>query len=100
MTEMDGPKPTELRRLVGQHDKLVYKAVKAGKVAELSHESQLLAQAIQEHMHLRHVHNALEFADLREGERYEITVGGDTVSPLAYVTTMPPSKGRSNRILW
>jgi hypothetical protein len=94
MTEMDGPKPTELRRLVGQHDKLVHEAVKAGKVAELSHESQLLAHAIQEHMHLRHVHNALEFADLREGERYEITVGGDTVSPLAHVTTHAAVKGQ------
>ena len=63
---MDDPKLTELRKLVGQHDKLVYEAVKSGRVAQLPHESQLIAQAIQEHMHLKHVHNALEFADLRE----------------------------------
>jgi len=91
---MDDPKLTELRRLVGQHEKLVYEAVKAGKVAELPHESQLCAQAIQEHIHLKHVHNALEFADLREGAPYEITVGGDTVSPLAHVTTHAAVKGQ------
>jgi hypothetical protein len=68
---MDDPKFTELRRLVGQHEKTVYEAVKAGKVAELPHESQLYARAMQEHMHLKHVHNALEFADLREGAPYE-----------------------------
>ena len=59
---MDHPKFTEFRRLVGQHQKIVYEAVKAGKVAELPHESQLYARAMQEHMHLKHVHNALEFA--------------------------------------
>jgi hypothetical protein len=91
---MDDPKLTELRSLVGQHEKLVYEAVKAGKAAELPHESQAFAQAIQEHMHLKHVHNALEFADLREGAPYEITVGGNTVSPLAHVTTHAAVKGQ------
>ena len=39
---------------------------------------------MQEHMHLTHIHNALEFADLlREGARYEIEFKGDAVSPLA-----------------
>jgi hypothetical protein len=33
--EMDDPELTELRRLVGQHQKLVYDAVKAGMVAGL-----------------------------------------------------------------
>jgi len=92
---MDGPKPTELRKLVGQHDKLVYEAVQAGNVAELSHDGQLCAQAIQEHVHLRHVHNALEFADLREGQPYEITIRGHTVSPLAHVHTHAAVKGHS-----
>jgi hypothetical protein len=91
---MDDPKLTELRRLVGQHEKLVYEAVKAGKVSELPHESQLYAQAMQEHMHLKHVHNALEFADLREGAQYEITVGGETVNPLAHVAAHSAVKGQ------
>ena len=63
---MDDPELTELRKLVGQHRKLVFEAIKAGTVAELPHESQLYAQAVKEHMHLKHVHNALEFADLKE----------------------------------
>jgi hypothetical protein len=85
MKEMDGAKLKELRELVGQHAKLVYEAVKTGRVGELPHESQLYAQAIQEHMHLKHIHNALEFADVREGEQYEITVKGETVNPMAHI---------------
>jgi hypothetical protein len=92
--EMDDPKLTELRKLVGQHEKMVYEAVKTGKVAELPHESQLYAKAIQEHMHLKHFHNALEFADLREGTPYEITAGGNTVNPLAHVTAHAAVKGQ------
>ncbi len=91
---MDDPKLTELRRLLGQREKLVYEAVKAGMVAGLPHESQLYAQAMQEHMHLKHVHNALEFADLREGAPYEITVEGETVNPLAHVTMHSAVKGQ------
>jgi hypothetical protein len=45
-------------------------------------------------MHLKHVHNALEFADLREGAQYEITVGGATVSPLAHVSGHAAVKGQ------
>jgi hypothetical protein len=82
---MDDSNFTELRQLTGRHNKLVYEAVKAGKVAELSPENQGLARVMSEHMHLRHVHNALEFADLREGEPYEIEVNGNVVSPLAHV---------------
>jgi hypothetical protein len=37
-------------RFIGLHEKLVYEAVKAGTVSELPHESQLYAQAIQEHV--------------------------------------------------
>ncbi|HET6179683.1 MAG TPA: hypothetical protein VFE61_22355, partial [Candidatus Sulfotelmatobacter sp.] len=91
---MDDPQLSELRRLVGQHEKIVYEAVKAGTVAELPHESQLYAKAIQEHLHLQHVHNALEFADLREGAPYEITVGGETVNPMAHVTAHAAVKGQ------
>jgi hypothetical protein len=91
---MDDPKFAELRRLVGQHEKIVYEAVKAGSVAQLPHESQLFAKAMQEHMHLKHVHNALEFADLREGEPYEITVGGEPVNPLAHLTAHAAVKGQ------
>ena len=91
---MDDPQFTELRRLVGQHEKLVYEAVKAGMVGKLPHESQLYALAIQEHLHLNHVHNALEFADLREGAPYEITVGGEPVNPLFHVTAHAAVKGQ------
>jgi antitoxin (DNA-binding transcriptional repressor) of toxin-antitoxin stability system len=91
---MDDPKFAELRRLVGQHEKIVYEAVKASRVAQLPHESQLFAKAMQEHMHLKHVHNALEFADLREGEPYEITVGGEPVNPLAHLTAHAAVKGQ------
>jgi hypothetical protein len=94
MAGMDDPKLTELRKLAGQHDKLVYEAVKSGMVAQLPHESQIVAQAIQEHMHLKHVHNALEFADLREGVPYEITVEGNPVSPMAHVTSHAAVKGQ------
>jgi uncharacterized protein DUF1841 len=91
---MDDPELTELRRAVGQLQKFVYEAVKAGKVAGLGHESQLIAQVMQEHMHLKHVHNALEFADLREGMQYEVTVGGETVSPLAHLSGHVAVKGQ------
>ncbi len=91
---MDDPKLSELRNLVGQHDKLIYEAVKAGMVDELSPENQYVARAIQEHMHLKHVHHALEFADLREGEPYEITVDGNPVSPMAHVTSHAAVKGQ------
>ncbi len=45
-------------------------------------------------MHLKHVHNALEFADLREGAPYEITVGGEAVNPLAHLTAHAAVKGQ------
>ena len=54
---------TKLRKLTGQLQKLTYEAVKSGTMAELPEEEQLFARAMQEHMHLKHVHNALEFAD-------------------------------------
>jgi hypothetical protein len=91
---MDDPELTELRKLVCQHEKLVFEAIKAGTVADLPHESQLYAQAVQEHLHLKHVHNALEFADLREGAQYEITVGGETVNPSAHVAAHAAVKGQ------
>ena len=91
---MDDAKLKELRELVGQHAKLVYEAVKTGRVGGLPHESQLYAQAIQEHMHLKHIHNALEFADVREGEQYEIMVGGETVNPMAHIAAHSAVKGQ------
>src|SRR5258708_37750501 len=62
--------------------------------AHLPHEGQLFAKAMQEDMHLKHVHNALEFADLREGAPYEITVGGEAVNPLAHLTAHAAVKGQ------
>ena len=91
---MDDAKLIELRKLVGQHAKLVYEAVKTGMAAELPHESQLYARAIQEHMHLKHIHHALEFADVREGEQYEIMVGGETVNPMAHIAVHSAVKGQ------
>ena len=49
---------------------------------------------MQEHMHLKHVHNALEFADVREGERYEIEVEGQIVNPMAHVAVHATVKGQ------
>jgi uncharacterized protein DUF1841 len=82
----DGSELAQLRKLVGLNLKLVYEAVKAGKVADLSRENQLYAQVIQEHLHLAYIHNALEFADVREGAPYEIEFEGQAVSPLAHLT--------------
>lgn len=76
----------ELRELVNNHDYLVYRAVQEGKVHELSHEDQLMALAIQEHLDLPGVHNALEFADVRDGDSYEIQTDGGPTSPLAHIT--------------
>jgi hypothetical protein len=83
---MDSPnqhekKQRELRELVGQYDALIYAAVKQGRVAELPREGQILAKVIEEHLGLPHVHNALEFADVRGGEPYEV----DGVSPMAHL---------------
>jgi hypothetical protein len=91
---MDDAELTELRKLAGQHAKLVYDAVKTGTVDELPHESQLHAEAIREHMHLKHIHNALEFADVREGEQYEITLEGETVNPIAHIAAHSGVKGQ------
>lgn len=46
--EMDDHELTKLRRLISQHEKVVFEAVKARMVAELPQESQLYAQAVQE----------------------------------------------------
>jgi hypothetical protein len=94
MKKMDDAIFKELRELVGQNAKLVYDAVKNGMESELPHESQLYAQAIREHMHLKHIHNALEFADVREGEQYEITVGGEPVNPMAHIAAHSAVKGQ------
>jgi hypothetical protein len=71
----------ELLELIGEYDALVYEAVKQGLVDELPREGQILAKVIQEHLGLPHVHNALEFADLRGGEPYEV----DGVSPMVHL---------------
>jgi hypothetical protein len=100
---MDGDELAKLRKLTGQLNKLTYEAAKADMVAELPHEEQLFARAMQEHMHLRHIHNALEFADLREGAPYEIEFEGDAVSPLAqsgcHQSVTMWSSSRARRIL-
>jgi hypothetical protein len=95
---MDGDELAKLRKLMGQLHKLIYEAAKAGAVAELSDEEQLFARAIQEHMHLKHIHNALEFADLREGAPYEIEFDGNVVSPLAHVAVHAAVKGQIEQV--
>jgi hypothetical protein len=77
---------SELRSLADQSLGLVYEAVKAGIADQLPPEYRALAQAVEEHRHLSHVHNALEFADVREGEPYEVIVDGNPVNPLAHVS--------------
>src|SRR5712691_10438240 len=93
-----GDQLAKLRKLTGQLQKLTYEAVKSGTMAELSEEEQLFARAMQEHMHLKHIHNALEFADLREGAPYEIEFEGDAVSPLAHVAVHAAVKGQVEEV--
>jgi hypothetical protein len=78
----DDPAETdrELLEFLGEYDALVYAAVKQGRVAELAREGQCLAKAIQDHLGLPHIHNALEFADVR-GAEYVV----DGVSPMAHL---------------
>ncbi len=73
----------ELRKVMGEYDVAVYRAVKEGRVQDLSGEGQILAKVIQEHLGVPHFHNALEFADVREGEPYLV----NGASPLAHVAT-------------
>jgi hypothetical protein len=80
--------------LVGRQNKVLYEVIKAGGIADVPPEDQALALAMSEHMHLRHVHNALEFADVREGESYEIEVDGQAVSPMAHVVVHSAVKGQ------
>ena len=91
---MEDSGPPKLRQLVGQHNKLIYEAVKAGRMSELPPEDQPIARAMSEHRHLKHVHNALEFADVREGEPYEIVVDDHVVSPMAHVVMHSAVKGQ------
>src|SRR6266576_4276 len=93
-----GDELAELRKLTGQLQKLTYEAVKSGTMAELSDEEQLFARAMQEHMHLKHVHNALEFADVREGAPYEVEFEGNVVSPLAHVAMHAAVKGQIEQV--
>ena len=93
-----GDELAKLRKLAGQLQKLTYEAVKSGTMAELSDEEQLFARAMQEHMHLKHVHNALEFADLREGAPYEVEFEGNVVSPLAHVAMHAGVKGQIEQV--
>ena len=93
MREMDD-EDAKLRKLLGEFQQLTYEAVKTGAVDALPRDDQLLARAMQEHMHLKHVHNALEFADLREGAPYEIEFEGNTVNPLAHLAVHAAVKGQ------
>lgn len=95
---MDDNELVKLRKLTGQLHKLTYEAAKAGMVDALPHEEQLFARAMQEHMHLKHIHNALEFADLREGTPYEIEFEGGVVSPLAHVAMHAAVKGQIEQV--
>jgi hypothetical protein len=91
---MDESNIAELRKMAGRHEKLVYEEVKAGKIDRLPPETRIFAKAIQEHMQLKHVHNALEFADLRDGEQYEVEVEGNIVNPMAHVAMHAAVKGQ------
>lgn len=95
---MEGDELAKLLKLTGQLHKLTYEAVKAGTVAELPDEEQLIARAMQEHMHLKHIHNALEFVDLRDGAPYEVEFEGNVVSPLAHVAVHAAVKGQIEQV--
>src|SRR5258705_490147 len=49
-------------------------------------------------LHLKHVHNALEFADLREGAPYEVEFEGNVISPLAHVAMHAAVKGQIEQV--
>ena len=91
---MDDHERLKLSKIMGEFHQLTYEAVKAGVVDALPRDDRLLGQAMQEHMHLKHVHNALEFADLREGAPYEIEFQGNTVNPLAHIAVHAAVKGQ------
>lgn len=94
MQEMDDHERLKLSKLIGEFHQLTYEAVKAGAVDALPRDDRLLGQAMQEHMHLSHVHNALEFADLREVAPYEVEFQGNTVNPLAHIAVHAAVKGQ------
>ena len=50
----------DIRNLLGVWEAEVYRAVKEGRVQELSRDGQFFARAIQQHLDLPHIHNALE----------------------------------------
>src|ERR1700730_3728645 len=93
-----GNQLAKLRKLTGQLQKLTYEAVKSCTIAELSEEDQLFALAMQEHMHLKHIHNALEFADVREGDPYEVEFEGNVVIRVAHVAMHAAVKGQIERV--
>lgn len=71
---------------MGKLGHLVYGAVKADRVDDLPGETKCMALAMKEHAHLPGVHNALEFADVRDGEPHEIDVDGEPLNPLAHIS--------------
>ena len=89
---------SKVRKLAEQLQKLTYEAVKSGTLADLSEEEQLFARAIQEHIHLKHIHNAIEFADLRDGTPYEVEFEGNVVSPLAHIAMHAAAKGQIEQL--
>jgi hypothetical protein len=74
-----------LRDLVDSYTHFVYEAVKAGKIGELTREGQLMAKAIQEHLDVPWIHNALEFADLREGQPFLIAGSDGPIDPFSHI---------------
>ena len=71
----------DIRKLLGGWEAEVYRAVREGRVHELSRDGQFFARAIQQHLELLHIHNALGLADLREGDQYLV----NGASPLAHL---------------
>jgi len=97
---MDEENLTELRKLLDKQNHLIYEAVKKGEISHLSGELLSLAEAMQDHLHLSHVRNALEFADVREGQRYEIQHEGTTVSPMMHVIVHTAVKESIKQYEW
>jgi hypothetical protein len=75
-----------LRRYVGERISEIYQSLQAGEIDELKGEDRAFAEAMQDHLDLPHVHNALEFAGDSEGVPYVVNVNGTEVSPVAHIT--------------
>jgi Domain of unknown function (DUF1841) len=60
---------------------LAYECVREGSARDLPPEFRAMAKAIDDHLDVPQIHNALEFADVRDGADYMV----GEVNPLAHL---------------